>query len=59
MVVCVSSQLKPSELYILSCGEGLGLSTAKNVVLLWHYPIHSNTYDPFFVRNSSLSDGGG
>ena len=39
MVGYVLSQLKPSDLYILSCGLGLGLSTAKNVELLglYHY----------------------
>ena len=44
MVVCVLSQLKPSELYILSCEKalafGLGLFTAKNVELLRLYPVH-------------------
>ena len=40
----VLSQLQPSELYILSCGKGLGpsasaFSTAKNVELLGLYPI--------------------
>ena len=39
MVGCVLSQLKHSELYILSCGKGLGpsasaFSTAKNVEIL-------------------------
>ena len=42
MVGCVLSQLKPSELYILSCGKGLGLQlrpffTAKSFGL---YPMH-------------------
>ena len=45
MAGCVLSQLKPSELYILSCGKapafGLGLSTAKNVELLELYLMHS------------------
>ena len=43
MVGCVLSQLKPSEFYILRCGKVLGLlfSTAKNVDLLWLYPIQS------------------
>ena len=45
MVGCVLSQLKPSVIYILSCGNGFGLSasafsTAKNVVFLGLYPIH-------------------
>ena len=44
MVGCVLSQLKPTELYIVSCGKGLGpsaltFSTAKNVDLLGLYPI--------------------
>ena len=48
MVGYVLSQLKPSELYILSCGKGRGLqtsafATAKNLELLGLYPIHKNT----------------
>ena len=48
MVRCVLSQLKPSELYILSCVKGRGLqtsafATAKNLELLGLYPIHKNT----------------
>ena len=44
MVGCVVSQLKPSELYILSCEKGHGLRprpffTAKNVDLLGLSPI--------------------
>ena len=38
MVGCVLSQLKPLELYILSCGKGRG---RKNVDLLEFYPIHN------------------
>ena len=50
MVGCVLSQLKPSELNILSCGKGLGqrprpsastFYTAKNVELLGLYPIRT------------------
>ena len=36
MVGCVLSQLKPSELYILICGKGLGFEIVK---LLGLYPI--------------------
>ena len=48
MVGCALSQLKPSELYSLSWGKGLGLrprlsasafSSAKNVEVLGLYPI--------------------
>ena len=46
MVRCVLSQLKPSELHILSCGKGArpsasAFSTPKNVELLGIYPIHT------------------
>ena len=40
MVGCVLSLLKPSELYILSCGKAEAFSTAKNVELRGFYPIH-------------------
>ena len=46
MVGCVLSQLKPSELYILSCVKGfdrLAYRTAKNVQLFAIYPIHTSS----------------
>ena len=41
MVGFVLSQLKPSELYIPSFEESLGLFKAKDVELLGLYPIHN------------------
>ena len=45
MIGCVLSQLKPSQLYILSCEKGLGSAstffTAKNVALRELYPIRN------------------
>ena len=38
MFGCVSSQLKPPEFYIPSCGKGLGFSIAKEVKVLGLYP---------------------
>ena len=49
MIGCVLSQLKPSELYILSFEKGLGLRPLaffknKNVELLGLYPIHNKSF---------------
>ena len=49
MVRCILSQLKPSELYILSCGKDHGPSasafpTAKNVEPLGLHPIDHGIY---------------
>ena len=44
-VRCVLSQLKPSDLYIISFAKGLGLFLAKNVEFLGLYPVR-NGYPP-------------
>ena len=54
-MVCVLSQLKPSEFYIPSCEKGLGLrprpfSTAKNVELLGLHPIRDGHFFGHWVE---------
>ena len=47
MIGCVLSQLKPSELYILSCASASAFFTAKNIELLGLYPIQKHqSYTP-------------
>ena len=60
MVVCVSSQLKPSGFSIFSCEKSLGIRprtffTAKNGELLGLYPIHNLLYIGM-IGKSSLTE---
>ena len=55
MVGCVLSQLKPSELYILSCKKASALFTAKNVELLGIYPIPKTGPGGKFVSVVAIS----